>query len=91
MNMEQDENDAVIVRATIDLGRNLGLRVVAEGVESAAIWRDLARLDCDLAQGYYLSRPVSAHALSDWLRERGHTAPAAGRLPESGEAAGGAA
>ena len=90
MNMEQDENDAVIVRSTIDLGRNLGLRVVAEGVESAAIWSDLARLDCDLAQGYYLSRPVSAHTLSDWLRERGNTAPAAGRLRATGEAAGGA-
>src|SRR5439155_9234195 len=70
MNMERDENDAVIVRSTIDLGRNLGLTVVAEGVESETVWSDLARLECDLAQGYYLSRPISAQALADWVRER---------------------
>jgi diguanylate cyclase (GGDEF)-like protein len=71
MNMEQDENDAVIVRSTIDLARNLGLRVVAEGVESEEVWRDLARLQCDLAQGYFLSRPMPGWALSDWVRDRG--------------------
>jgi diguanylate cyclase (GGDEF)-like protein len=71
MNMEHDENDAVIVRSTIDLGRNLGLKVVAEGVESQRIWRDLARLDCDLAQGYFLSRPMPAAELSDWILRRG--------------------
>jgi diguanylate cyclase (GGDEF)-like protein len=70
MNMEQDENDAVIVRSTIELGRNLGLRVVAEGVESEAIWDDLARLDCDQAQGYYLSRAMPGQALARWLRDR---------------------
>ncbi len=75
MNMEQDENDAVIVRSTIDLGRNLGLMVVAEGVESEAIWSDLARLDCDLAQGYYLSRPVCGQALAVWMSERVNAVP----------------
>jgi diguanylate cyclase (GGDEF)-like protein len=70
MNMERDDNDAVIVRSTIDLGRNLGLLVVAEGVESEAIWSDLARLDCDLAQGYYLSRPIPAELLAEWIRQR---------------------
>ena len=70
MNMERDENDAVIVRSTIDLGRNLGLMVVAEGVESETIWSHLARLECDLAQGYYLSRPIPAQALTDWVSER---------------------
>ena len=68
--MEEDENDAVIVRSTIDLGRNLGLRVVAEGVESAAAWRLLAALGCDVAQGYYVSRPVPAAELAAWLRGR---------------------
>ena len=68
--MEDDENDAVIVRSTIDLGRNLGLRVVAEGVESAEAWRQLVALGCDVAQGYYLSRPVSASELAAWLRAR---------------------
>jgi diguanylate cyclase (GGDEF)-like protein len=68
--MEEDENDAVIVRSTIDLGRNLGLRVVAEGVESAEAWRQLVSLGCDVAQGYYLSRPVPAAELAAWLRAR---------------------
>ncbi|HEU6443653.1 MAG TPA: EAL domain-containing protein [Gaiellaceae bacterium] len=68
--MEENENDAVIVRSTIDLGRNLGLRVVAEGVETAKAWSGLARLGCDIAQGYYLSRPVPAEELTEWLAER---------------------
>ena len=76
MNMELDENDAVIVRSTIDLGRNLGLSVVAEGVESAEIWSDLARLDCDFAQGYFLSRPLPGAALTEWLRARDAGRPA---------------
>jgi diguanylate cyclase len=66
--MEEDENDAVIVRSTIDLGRNLGLRVVAEGVETAEAWRQLVALGCDIAQGYYLSRPIPAAELAAWLR-----------------------
>ncbi len=70
LGMEESENDAVIVRSTIDLGRNLGLRVVAEGVESATAWNRLASLGCDVAQGYYLSRPVPAEQLTEWLRER---------------------
>jgi diguanylate cyclase (GGDEF)-like protein len=67
MNMSSDENDAVIVRSTIDLGHNLGLRVVAEGVEDATAMRTLGDLDCDIAQGYYLSRPVPATDLLDIL------------------------
>jgi diguanylate cyclase (GGDEF)-like protein len=70
MNMEHDENDAVIVRSTIDLGRNLGLRVVAEGVESEATWRQLAHLRCDQAQGFFLTPPVPADQLVQWLRQR---------------------
>jgi EAL domain-containing protein (putative c-di-GMP-specific phosphodiesterase class I) len=70
MNMDKDENDAVIVRSTIDLGRNLGLDVVAEGVESETIWSQLDALGCDLLQGFYLSRPVPAGDLVAWLRER---------------------
>jgi diguanylate cyclase (GGDEF)-like protein len=70
LGMEESENDAVIVRSTIDLGRNLGLRVVAEGVETAKAWNRLLSLGCDIAQGYYLSRPVPADQLTEWLRER---------------------
>ena len=75
LGMDESENDAVIVRSTIDLGRNLGLRVVAEGVETAKAWSRLAQLGCDTAQGYYLSRPVPAEQLTEWLRERAATAP----------------
>ena len=65
--MTEDENDAVIVRSTIDLARNLGLAVVAEGVESDAIMRELAALRCDVAQGYHVSRPLPADRLAGWL------------------------
>jgi EAL domain-containing protein (putative c-di-GMP-specific phosphodiesterase class I) len=67
-NMAFDDNDAVIVNSTIDLGRNLGLRVVAEGVEDAETWARLALLGCDVGQGYHLSRPVPAPQLLQWLR-----------------------
>ncbi len=66
-NMTGDDNDAVIVRSTIDLGRNLGLRVVAEGVEDDATWTQLRALGCDVAQGYLLTRPLTAARLEDWL------------------------
>ncbi len=61
------EEDEIIVRSTIDLGRNLGLEVVAEGVETRAIMERLAQFGCDVAQGYYLSRPVPADELVIWL------------------------
>jgi diguanylate cyclase (GGDEF)-like protein len=66
--MAEDENDAVIVRSTIDLARNLGLRVVAEGVETAEIMDTLAELRCDVAQGYFISRPAELQALKVSLR-----------------------
>jgi EAL domain-containing protein (putative c-di-GMP-specific phosphodiesterase class I) len=70
INMVTNDNDAVIVRSTIDLGRNLGLQVIAEGVETEAAWRQLATLGCDLAQGFLLSRPIPADELSAWLADR---------------------
>jgi diguanylate cyclase (GGDEF)-like protein/PAS domain S-box-containing protein len=70
MNMADSDNDAVIVRSTIDLARNLGLQVVAEGVETEQAWDQLSELGCTLAQGYYLSRPVPAAELTEWLRQR---------------------
>jgi diguanylate cyclase len=72
MNMDGCEDDAVIVRSTIDLGRNLGLSVVAEGVESEGVWTELRRLGCTSAQGYYLTRPVPADELRAWLAAREH-------------------
>ena len=70
VNMDTDEDDAVIVRSTIDLARNLGLAVVAEGVETEAHWKLLADLGCDLAQGYYLSPAIAAGEFVQWLRTR---------------------
>jgi diguanylate cyclase (GGDEF)-like protein/PAS domain S-box-containing protein len=70
LNMDSNADDAVIVRSTIDLGRNLGLRVVAEGVETQEAWQQLEELGCELAQGYFLSRPVPADQLEDWLGAR---------------------
>ncbi len=70
MNMAESSGDAVIVRSTIDLGRNLGLQVVAEGVETEQAWDELNALGCTLAQGYYLSRPVPAAELTEWLLSR---------------------
>jgi EAL domain-containing protein (putative c-di-GMP-specific phosphodiesterase class I) len=63
-----DDNDLVIVRSTIELARSLGLRVVAEGVEDHATWNRLCELGCDLAQGFYLSRPVPAAELPAMLQ-----------------------
>jgi diguanylate cyclase (GGDEF)-like protein/PAS domain S-box-containing protein len=68
-NMRASEHDAVIVRSTIDLGRNLGLEVVAEGVEDTETWDLLERLGCSIAQGYYLTAPLPASKLRDWLSE----------------------
>jgi diguanylate cyclase (GGDEF)-like protein/PAS domain S-box-containing protein len=70
MNMAEDEDDATIVRSTIDLGRNLGLDVVAEGVESKQVWNRLKALGCTAAQGYFLSRALPAPELTAWLLQR---------------------
>jgi diguanylate cyclase (GGDEF)-like protein len=67
MNMEKDEGDAVIVRSTIDLGRNLGLKVVAEGVENESTWRVVSELGCDLAQGFFRSRPMPPDQIPHFL------------------------
>ncbi len=69
MGMETDADDAIIVRSTIDLAHNLGLSVVAEGVETAAILERLRALGCDEVQGYHISRPMPAPAFMAWLRK----------------------
>ena len=65
-NMETDKDDATIVRSTIDLGHNMGLAVVAEGIENAATMQMLSDMGCDLAQGYYISRPLAADDFVRW-------------------------
>jgi diguanylate cyclase (GGDEF)-like protein/PAS domain S-box-containing protein len=67
--MVMDENDATIVRSTIDLGHNLGLKVTAEGIEDQATWDLLRSWGCDFAQGYFLSCPLAASDLAAWLRK----------------------
>jgi diguanylate cyclase len=67
--MTRNSRDGVIVRSTIDLGRNLGLRVVAEGVEDRRTWQALQALGCDAIQGYYVSRPVPSNELIRWLEQ----------------------
>ena len=69
MDMANDANDAVIVRSTIDLAHNMGLRVVAEGIETQEIWNMLTELGCDQAQGFLMGRPVSPKDLEQWLAE----------------------
>jgi diguanylate cyclase (GGDEF)-like protein len=75
--MNERDDDAVIVRSTIALGRNLGLRVVAEGVETSEVMDELRQLGCDVMQGYYASRPLPAADFETWLRQRQLTEAAA--------------
>ncbi|HEY0681486.1 MAG TPA: EAL domain-containing protein [Steroidobacter sp.] len=63
-----DATTATIVRSTIDLGHSLGLKVVAEGVEDEVDLRTLRLFGCDQAQGYFMSRPIPAKELEEWLR-----------------------
>ena len=65
--MTISERDACIVRAVIDLGHNLGLRVVAEGVEDRVSLDLLASWGCDVAQGYFISHPLPAVDFRDWI------------------------
>jgi len=82
MRMATDEGDATIVRSTVQLGRSLGLKVVAEGVEDEASWAQLLGLGCDVAQGYHLSRPQAEAALTPWLRTAARTSATGGLSAE---------
>ena len=65
--LENDEDDQIIVKSTIDLAHNMGLHVVAEGIEDQFSLTWLARHQCELAQGYFISRPKPANELTPWL------------------------
>lgn len=65
--METSPNDRVIVKSTVEMGRNLGLKVVAEGIETPAAETLLAEMGCDLMQGYRLARPLPADEFLRWL------------------------
>jgi diguanylate cyclase (GGDEF)-like protein len=77
MAMEKDAGDAKIVRSTIDLAHNLGLTVVAEGVETAAVLSLLHELHCDEGQGYHMSKPLPVAEFCDWVARWQARAPAA--------------
>jgi diguanylate cyclase (GGDEF)-like protein len=68
MHMDQNRNDEIIVKSTIDMGHNLGLSVVAEGIESATVAAMLQCMQCDSLQGYWLSRPLDAGNFMQWLQ-----------------------
>ncbi len=68
-----DLNAAAIVRSIVDLANSLGISVVAEGVEDLATWDALLEMGCDVAQGYFLSRPVRPAVIEQWLRDRNPT------------------
>jgi diguanylate cyclase (GGDEF)-like protein len=68
-----NSDDAVIVQSTIDLGHNLGVKVVAEGVENTDSWRLLLKMGCDYAQGYFISKPLPAQSARRFVEEiNGH-------------------
>mgnify|MGYP000521769818 CR=1 FL=1 len=67
-NMASDRDDMMIVRSIVDLGHNLGLRVVAEGVEDQAACESLAAMDCNMAQGYFLGNPMNSDNFDLWLK-----------------------
>jgi EAL domain-containing protein (putative c-di-GMP-specific phosphodiesterase class I) len=66
--MHEDANDATIVRSVIDLGRTLGLRTIAEGVEHQEAWDQLRDLGCDAAQGHLLARAMPPEELLGWMQ-----------------------
>ncbi|NMO53716.1 EAL domain-containing protein [Actinoplanes sp. TBRC 11911] len=74
--MTTSERDAIIVRSTVELGRNLGLNVVAEGVEDSATRDQLDAVGCNAIQGYYISKPVASTGFGDWLTEHANLAAA---------------
>ena len=80
IDMMNDENDTIIVQSTIDLAHNLGLSVVAEGVEDAETLKKLNEYRCDFAQGYYLSVPLSNSDFIKWLNDRNGTYGSNSRL-----------
>ena len=73
--MDHDRDDAVLVRSIIDLGRNLGLLITAEGVETASAERRLRELGCNFAQGYHISRPVSAEECRQLFEAQSNLVP----------------
>jgi EAL domain-containing protein (putative c-di-GMP-specific phosphodiesterase class I) len=77
LGMTDNEHDATIVRAVVDLAHNLGLRVVAEGAEDMAVWERLRLAGCDEVQGFVLAQPMPSAQATDWLSRRRQSSNAA--------------
>ncbi|EWH03812.1 putative bifunctional diguanylate cyclase/phosphodiesterase [Halomonas sp. BC04] len=67
LQLDSEDDDATIVRSTIEMGHSLGLRIVAEGVENAASAALLKEYGCDFLQGYWIARPLPADSVIEWL------------------------
>jgi EAL domain-containing protein (putative c-di-GMP-specific phosphodiesterase class I) len=67
MDMLNNKQDEIIVKSTIELAHNMGLKVIAEGIEDEATYNMLKKLGCDMGQGYYMGRPVDPTELQKWL------------------------
>lgn len=78
--MATNKDCAVIVNSVLDLGHDLGLKVIAEGVEDVRIWRMLVEKGCDFAQGFYMAKPMPEE-FNRWLKSWRETAP--GRKPRN--------
>jgi len=82
LDMASNRDNAVIVNSIVDLGHNLGLKTIAEGVEDVRIWRMLAERHCDFAQGFYMAKPMPAKEFARWLTNWRAASPDA--TPETG-------
>jgi diguanylate cyclase (GGDEF)-like protein len=86
LNLRSDPDDSLIVRSIVELGHNLGLTIVAEGVETDSVLTDLRAFSCDIAQGDYLCCPVTPAAFDTWRAERSPSAPQTAPAPIAGPA-----
>ena len=69
VNAIEKDSCRVFLESSLDIARKLGLKAVAEGVETRAVWDLLRSLDCDVAQGYFIARPMEAAQIPDWAAE----------------------
>lgn len=69
MHIEDNLNDRIIVSSTIELAHNMGLHVVAEGIENIEVWKFLQEMNCDYGQGYYMSRPIPVTDFEAWQQQ----------------------
>lgn len=67
LRLDSQQEDQLIVKSTLDMAHGLGLKVVAEGIENEATWRLLQEWGCEMAQGYFIGRPMSLDKLTEWL------------------------